>query len=387
MAKKKKKLTDAERLARVMQTPSFTQEDFEEIARLRIGVTYLEFPRGSTFAPGCFRQLAKARQWKTLDFNGSRFRPKDLDDLAALTHLDRLDFEDCPVGDAAVKRLCAMPNLESLWLENTKITNAGLRHAARLPRLNWLILSNTNISDAGLKHLAGMECLKTLYLDGTKVTDKGLVHLRSITTLDVLRLEHTEVTNEGILQLAVLPKLSLNVRETAVTKKGKDAFFIAQQEAKKQAKRKRTATQKGQQSQASETTPNPDDVAAAKKALYAFFEAMNGWEKKCWRNRRKQEVDEAEQSEAVAKIFAEHCTPKPRKYGRPSVMFLQSPPTYNQPKKVNILTIEQPSRRRIVMCTDEWPLSRYQFVLIKRGDRWLVDHKKIFLDGWTKDYL
>ena len=396
--KKEKKLTDAERMARVMSTTTFTEEDFEEIARLRAGHVCLGFPRGAKFAPGCFRQLAKARQWKTLDFEGSKFRPADFDDMAALTHLNRLDFEDCGVGDTALKRLGAMPNLESLWLENTKVTGTGLRYLAGMPRLNWLILSNTRVSDAGLKHLSGMENLQTLYLDGTEVTDKGLVHLCGLARLDVLWLHRTKVTNEGILQLAVLPKLSVQARDTAVTKKGMEAFFVAQQEAKKAAKRKKPAAKKAKPSQPapskpepSEAAPDPDDVAAAKKVLYAFFEAMNGWEKQCERDSRKRGTDEAEanrqRSDAVAKIFDEYCTPKPRKYGRPSLISWQSPPTYNQPKKMKILNIEQPSRRKIVMCTDEWLHFRYQFVVVKRGDRWLVDHKKVFLDGWQPDYL
>lgn len=383
--KPEKKLSDSERLALIMRKKSFTEADVQELARLRSGRCLLGFPGGSTIAPGALRHLSRARQWKMLDFEDVILRPANFEDIGTLQHIVRLQFRNCPIGNAGLKRLGAMPKLTDLWLNDTKVTNAGLAHLAQFPTLQWLQLCNTNISDAGLKHLTGLSHIRDLWLSETKVTDKGLANLTGLSSLSILALDHTGVTNEGIGLLACLPKLRFGmdlVSTTKVTKKGLEEFFVAQQEAKREAKRKKAAAKRAVRTF---DKPNPQDVDAAKEALFAFFDAMTAWETKCKPKdtRRASQL----QQKALKDIFAKHCTKKKRAYGRPNVFAWQSPPTYGGYQKVKILDIEQPTPRKLAFSTAKWRSFRYQFVMVKRGDSWLVDHKKIFLDGWEPEGL
>jgi hypothetical protein len=88
----------------------------------------------------------------------------------------------------------------------------------------------------------------------------------------------------------------------------------------------------------------------------------------------------------MQQVFDEHCVPRSRPYGRGGSF--QKPPTYAGANKLKIVEIERRSRSTIVFYTNKWDSFRWQFVLKKKGDRWLVDNKKYFASGgWSPDNL
>ncbi len=353
------------------------ERDLEELGR-KNKTAGLEFRSVAKFPTRPFRHLASMRLLKFLQFHSCPITPADMADLASLTKLESLWFEDCPVTDAGVKHLAKHPKLFRVVLSNTKVTDAALKHLATIPRLQWL------------------------WLDGTAVTDRGLAHLATATGLKSLALRDTAVTNEGILEFAVLPKLNLSagvVRGTAVTEAGLDALFAAQKMARKAARvAKKAAPKTSPAKQAAKKTPvtlDPAEIDAAKAVLYAFFKAMNEWEVSYVRRQKAagkqskggmvtEEVWEACR-EDCRQIFSQYCTPKKRAYGRPENVSAGSPPDYEaDPRQEPVTSIETPTRRRIVIETRQEFNVKYrcQYVLLKKGDRWLIDNKKIWGAGW-----
>jgi hypothetical protein len=89
--------------------------------------------------------------------------------------------------------------------------------------------------------------------------------------------------------------------------------------------------------------------------------------------------------EECRNIFAKYCTPKKRAYGRPENVSIGYPPDYEaDPAMEPITSVETPTRSRIVIETKQQFNLKYrcQYVLLKKGDRWLVDSKKIWSNGW-----
>lgn len=138
---------------------------------------------------------------------------------------------------------------------------------------------------------------------------------------------------------------------------------------------------------------NPESV------LRAFFIEMNGWdieffpllhgEGKDSSAANREKLDK-QVLERLNKIFGKYCTPKDRaKQGRLNWIGVSNPPTYDAAAQKIVGVIYESPRRVSIDTVDELRRGKYRYVLLKKGGRWLVDHKKWFGldDKWEKDFL
>lgn len=351
--------------------------DFEELGRKKV-LSGIEFDSVLEFPSGVFRHLAGLRRLKNLSFRSCCLTDDDMADVAS--------FE----------------KIESLWIEDCAVTDAGVAYLEKHPRLWRVVIMNTRITDVSLQHLVTISNLKWLWLDGTDVTDRGLAYLAAVVGLESLALRDTAITDKGILRLSGLPKLGLSlghVRNTGVTDKGIDALFAAQQaaiKARRAAKKCASTTSADKKAKKkSAVTLDPQEIESARRALYGFFGAMNEWGIQCVK--RFDEAERQSPDEVVAnevwkacqedcrKVFDQYCTPKKRDYGRPENISVGGPPDYMaDPDQEPITAIETPTRRRILIETkQEFGVEyRCQYVLLKKGDKWLIDNKKFWDAGW-----
>jgi len=315
--------------------------------------------------------LALPRHPRAVDFDGRSFTREQLEQLAASPSIVRLDFKNCAVRDEDVRAICGLPKLESLWLEGTQVTDAALPAIARLPKLNWLILDRTEITGMGFHAFTGHKTLQTLWLSNTRVTDEAMPLLAAIPRLSIVVLKHTKITRAGLMSLAKHPTLEVSA-EGLFSKTDMREFDMVQRQHANRSDRS--------------VQPNPADAEAAASVLQAFFVAMNAWERELARS-NLETVEGKDRAQAqVQEIFAKHCTDKARKYGSPHVLSYSEPPAYEE---LELLDAEWLTPRKVYYYTKERSgfESHHRFLVIKRGDRWLVDHKQVRGDGWERDYL
>ena len=371
------KMNAEERAAVICSQPMLTISDFEELGRMH-SVRDLRFGPGVKFPAGAFQHLQGMRWMQFLTVEKSSLTPAHLRDITGISRLKRLWLIECEVTDAALKHLAFHLNLQDVWLHGSKITDAALKPLSTIPNLQWLDL------------------------DDTAITDKGLEHLCAAQKLSYLGLRNTAVTDPGILQLAVLPNLNMAggyVTGTAVTEAGIDALFSARRDLRKSAKSlgkssesKTTPSRKsandkveaktGSSAKLGTASDESEEIEAAKKVLTEFFKAMNQWESE-WHIQFSEDRDAA-----ARKIFDDFCTNKKRAYGGPDNRPCGDPLAYDPDHEV-IVNVELAARRRIVIETKRSKgfEGRYQYVLLKKGGRWLLDSKKRFTAGWENDIL
>ena len=127
--------------------------------------------------------------------------------------------------------------------------------------------------------------------------------------------------------------------------------------------------------------------------LRAFMEAMNRWETDAFsRLGRDNRPDDSELASAIQsevesqlnEIFARYCTPKTRKQGRQNCLAMRSPPDYDPVRETVAEVVEKSARRVEIFTKTTRPFGHEMcYVLLKRGDRWLLDSRKIkYTDGW-----
>ena len=130
------------------------------------------------------------------------------------------------------------------------------------------------------------------------------------------------------------------------------------------------------------------DFSTPEKVLWAFCTAMCHWEREALRALPNPEDDAAwrrywEQINASWRpIFDKYCTPRKRVYGQRR--YSVGTPTQYQPRAERILEVSYKSPYRVVISTERTKGFEgiYQYVLVRRGGRWLVDNrKKIDPDG------
>lgn len=342
----------------------------------------------------CLQELSTKKRSRCLEFRAVHSFPENaFRELAQLRSLKYLRFYKCSLTPACLGDISALPKLESLWIEKSNIGDDAVERLAGHPTLSQVVLNATAISDLAVRYLVTLPKLEWLWLDETAITDKGIALLVSASRLNSLALRKTSVTDEGILQLASLDKLSLSagtVRDTAVTEEGLDALFAAQKTERKAIRTPKKV----------DVAVDPAEVEAARQVLYSFFKAMNEWHIACdqkYSEARKLAEDgivghEVWESwrDACKKIFATYCTPRKRAYGRPGNISIGGSPQYeSNPESESITSIEAPTRRRMLIDTKQGFGVKYrcQYVLLKKGDRWLIDNKKIWGKGWENTIL
>jgi hypothetical protein len=125
----------------------------------------------------------------------------DLKYLARLKQLKHLDLQGTQVTDSGLEQLKGLSQLLQLNVKGTKVTDAGLEHIEELENLQFIHLAGTQISDAGLEHLENLKHLTFLYLSQTAITNAGLEHLNGLKHLSILELTGTKVTDDGVAKL------------------------------------------------------------------------------------------------------------------------------------------------------------------------------------------
>ena len=127
--------------------------------------------------------------------------------------------------------------------------------------------------------------------------------------------------------------------------------------------------------------------------LSSFINEMNKWEIKCSiiANDKTLTFEEQfnKQKKAVEEIFDAFCTKKERKQGRPSTISYGHDDSYiYDPEKeeiIEIYTDDKNSYKMFVETFREDPLDeKFQYILIKKEGRWLIDSKKIFDEDKNK---
>ncbi|MDQ1835316.1 NTF2 fold immunity protein [Massilia scottii] len=304
-----------------------------------------------------------------LDFKEQSFSGADIAFLLTKPSIRGLTFAGCDIGDEAVRALCALPRLERLWLDASALTDAGLSEIARVPALNWLVLDHTGITGAGLAAFAGHAALRTLSLRHTPANDACVQHIARIPHLSHVALQGSAVTPEGILALAAHPTVRPGI-DTAFGPALADAFL-------RQQRRLASRTPPG-------FVPAAGEEQAMLDVLHGFWDAISAWETQlALDNKETPGVDDWRQP-ACAAIFAQFCTPKDRKFGRPNALSFSTPPEY---QRQTLLDVEWLSARKAcVYARDDWG-GQSRFLLLKKGKAWLLDHKQHLFDGWTTGYL
>ncbi|MCA9102492.1 MAG: hypothetical protein KDA63_15125 [Planctomycetales bacterium] len=353
-----------------------TDAEIAELLRTK-NVRGLEFGRVMEFPPGSLRGLARMRSLRQLCFRSCLLSDDEMAAVASVERLESLWCDDCPVTDTGIENLAGHQRLQRVVIVSAHITDVSAEHLATIPRLIWVGLDDTDITDASMEHLAALTGLETLSFRGTRVTD------------------------DGILKLASLSRLNLvpgQVRDTAVTETGLNALFTAQKaaiKATRSAKKSKAApeVETGKAKRAAEL--DVEEIESARRTLFAYFKAMNEWATQCSSQynvaeRQSPSGNVAEElwqtwHDECRAIFDQFCTPKKRAYGRPDNISVGRPPDYMpEPDDEPITGVETPTKRRIVIETKQsfGMKERCQYVLVKNGDRWLVDSKKKWGAGW-----
>jgi hypothetical protein len=121
----------------------------------------------------------------------------------------------------------------------------------------------------------------------------------------------------------------------------------------------------------------------ALKVLRSFFQKMHDWELFC------QEIDEdntltfeqkiKHQKHEIIKIFEEYCTEKDRKKGRPNIIHYGENGYFEYDvDEEKITNYEQINKNKIIIYTERKnPMpQRFQYTVISKNKKWLIDGKK-----------
>jgi hypothetical protein len=90
-------------------------------------------------------------------------------------------------------------------------------------------------------------------------------------------------------------------------------------------------------------------------------------------------------SRDLNEIFVKYCSPRKRPYGRQGSFGY--PPEYD-PNTEEILEIVEESSRRVIIFTQQHSKFRRKcrYVLIRKNAKWLIDNKKVLLNGKWERY-
>ncbi|HVA50298.1 MAG TPA: protein kinase [Pirellulales bacterium] len=158
--------------------------------------------------------LARLRQLRVANLNGTQVTDRGLDCLKGLPKLAELGLSGCRRLTAnALSLLATLPRLRLLWIDGGCCTPASLQHVAALAYLDFLHINGDQFADATLKRLSGLSNLRFLRLSGGKVSSAGLgqlASLRSLLSLDLsddVRLQTSDL--EGLAEVRGLEELGL----------------------------------------------------------------------------------------------------------------------------------------------------------------------------------
>jgi hypothetical protein len=114
--------------------------------------------------------------------------------------------------------------------------------------------------------------------------------------------------------------------------------------------------------------------------LIQFMKEMNQWEKQCWEEHKetthKAMIRKLQRDLArMNKIFAKYCTPKKRVHNL--VGAYSFPPEYDSDNEIILETVVESTRRVVIYTKQKFGFCLHlRYVLLRKGDQWLVDNKQ-----------
>ena len=262
-------------------------------------------------------------------------------------------YENVALTDEMVRRICEVKSLVNMGFIATAITDAALQHLATLPKLAYLFLQDSDkISGEGFRYFAEHAKLEHIGIENVSITDEGLKAIVQIPKLKSLRLINSRVSFAGLLAAADT-KIQFYLDGGRFSKEQIAEFEQAQRDAAKSKKKL-----------------DPDDLAAARDTLLAFFAAMSEWEK--FATSRIDDADDGEVQRRCDELFARYCTPVRRSGFRPEgISFsMMEGGTYGG---YELTDAECESKNKIyIYAKDEHGFAR-RFLLVRKNGRWLVD--------------
>ena len=262
-------------------------------------------------------------------------------------------YENVALTDEMVRRICEVKSLVNMGFIATAITDAALQHLATLPKLAYLFLQDSDkISGEGFRHFRNHAKLEHIGIENVSITDEGLKAIVQIPKLKSLRLVNSRVSFAGLLAAADT-KIQFYLSGGRFSKEQIAEFEQVQRDAAKSKKKL-----------------DPDDLAAARGALLAFFAAMSEWEK--FATSRIDDADDGEVQHRCDELFARYCTPVRRSGFRPEGISFSTMEggTYGG---YELTDAECKSKNKIyIYAKDEHGFAR-RFLLVRKDGRWLVD--------------
>lgn len=262
-------------------------------------------------------------------------------------------YENVALTDEMVRRICEVKSLVNMGFISTAITDVALQHLATLPKLVYLFLQDSDkISGEGFRYFAGHAKLEHIGIENLSITDEGLKAIVQIPKLKSLRLVNSRVSFAGLLAAADT-KIQFYLDGGRFSKEQIAEFEQAQRDAAKSKKKL-----------------DPDDLAAARSTLLAFFAAMSEWEK--FATSRIDDANDGEVQRRCDELFARYCTPVRRSGFRPEgISFsMMEGGTYGG---YELTDVECKSKNKIyIYAKDEHGFAR-RFLLVRKDGRWLVD--------------
>lgn len=133
-----------------------------------------------------------------------------------------------------------------------------------------------------------------------------------------------------------------------------------------------------------------EDKKEIRNLIEVFIQKMNEWESFCWKIDEDKTLtfDEKFQTQKleVSKIFDKFCTKKERKFGKPTVISYGN--EYDLEKE-KITEIEEHSKNKAIVYTETTDValpSRFQYGVVKKNGKCLLDTKKRY-STWKKKWV
>ena len=128
--------------------------------------------------PDCVQELRSKKKCRGLEFRSiESFPDATFRDLARLRFLRHLQFHDCSLTRGCLAGIKEIPKLETLWIENSDVGDDAVECLTSHPKLRQVVLIGTAITDQSLQYVATLPRLDWLWLNDTAITDKGLANL------------------------------------------------------------------------------------------------------------------------------------------------------------------------------------------------------------------
>lgn len=301
---------------------------------------------------------------RSLTFADRTLSFKNMHQIGEQHSLVSLHFTNCPLTDEHMAPLSGLTRMLNFGVENALITDQCLSFLTAMHKLKILLLAgNVGISGQGLICLRDLP-LDCIDLSHSGLDDAGLAVVASLPKLKSIRVEGTRLSLDGLMAISWNKRLTIYAG-SQFSAREMDAFQAAQlAHAKKKI------------------SINQNDAQEAKEILLAFFAAMIPWERAAVESLfGDDETTSLRLERECREIFTRFVTTKERPGFRPDSLSVQSPPRYASHV---IKDMEQPSKNKIFIYTQDRFAEQTRFVLIRRENQWKIDEAYHKDGNWKK---